>query len=132
MTVISGPGLSLREKFCFLHPAMSAFKHFSRVWLEHQPFPRTETVDIDNTMIFFRQLFQKVVLVALRLQIDVTLRPLWRVEITLYVFYLGILVQQKTDHGRWIGFLNHLFYERRYIASAPSLSSTTEMWNNMS
>ena len=28
---------------------------------------------------------------------------------------------------RWIGFLNHLFYERRYIASAPSLSSTAEL-----
>src|SRR5262245_25638142 len=35
----------------------------------------------------------------------------------------------STMHRRlkWIGFLNHLFYERRYIASAPSLSSTAEL-----
>jgi hypothetical protein len=28
---------------------------------------------------------------------------------------------------KWIGFLNHLFYERRYIASAPSLSNAAEL-----
>src|SRR5262245_58871331 len=76
LAVIGRPGLAFRKKFCFPHPTMGAFEHLSRVRFEHQPFSGAETVDVDHGMIFFRQLFQKVVLVALRLQIDVALRPL--------------------------------------------------------
>ena len=35
--------------------------------------------------------------------------------------------RQCIERLKWMGFLNHLFYERRYIASAPSLSSTAEL-----
>src|SRR5215468_1935720 len=35
--------------------------------------------------------------------------------------------RQCIERLKWIGFLNQLFYERRYIASAPSLSSTAEL-----
>src|SRR5262245_28677850 len=35
--------------------------------------------------------------------------------------------RSSSTRSLWIGILNHLFYERRYIASAPSLSSTAEL-----
>src|SRR5215472_498235 len=52
----------------------------------------------------------------------------------LRVLYVGWITKKRMVQVRWtlaqrflwIGFLNHLFYERRYIASAPSLSSTAE------
>jgi len=53
----------------------------------------------------------------------------------LRVLYVGWITKKRMVQVRWtlaqrflwIGFLNHLFYERRYIASAPSLSSTAEL-----
>jgi hypothetical protein len=35
--------------------------------------------------------------------------------------------RSSSTRSLWIGILNQLFYERRYIASAPSLSSTAEL-----
>src|SRR5262249_57019215 len=53
----------------------------------------------------------------------------------LRVLYVGWITKKRMVQVRWtlvqrflwIGFLNHLFDERRYIASAPSLSSTAEL-----
>src|SRR5215467_4369202 len=53
----------------------------------------------------------------------------------LRVLYMGWITKKRMVQVRWtlaqrflwIGFLNHLFYERRYIASAPSLSTTAEL-----
>src|SRR5215471_2313273 len=53
----------------------------------------------------------------------------------LRVLYVGWITKKRMVQVRWtlaqrflwIGFLNHLFYERRYIASAPSLSNAAEL-----
>ena len=74
---------------------MSAFEHFPRVRLEYQPFTRTETVDVDPFVIFFRQFFEKIMLIEFRLQIDVPLGALKRIEVPLYIFQSSIFVQQK-------------------------------------
>ena len=93
MAVIGRPGLAFREELRLLHPAMSAFKHSLRVGLEYQSLARSESVRIDHAMIFLGQFFQKVVLVAFRLKVDISLRALERVKVALYIFDLGIFVQ---------------------------------------
>ena len=79
---------------------MGPFKHLLCVRLENQPLARPEAVDVDHAVIFLRQFFQKIVLVALRLSIDVPLRALQRVEVAFHVRQLGVFVQQEADHER--------------------------------
>src|SRR5262249_48545185 len=87
-----------REKLFVLHPSMGLLEHLPRIGLEDQALPRPESADIDHPMIFLGYLFEKVMLVALGLQVDIAVRALQSPEVAFDVFDIGVRMQQKADH----------------------------------
>ena len=79
---------------------MGAFEHFLSVRLEDEPLARAEAADVDHTVVFLWQLFQKIVFIVFRLQIDIALGALKRVKVAFYIFQRGIFIQQEADHKR--------------------------------
>src|SRR6266446_4868277 len=53
-SVVGRIDLSLGKELRLLHPALCPLEHFPRIGFEHQPFPGSETANVDHAVIFCR------------------------------------------------------------------------------
>src|SRR5437660_6271937 len=87
--------LAVGKELPRLHPAMGSLEGVAGVRLEDEPLAWPESSQLAHLMVFHGQLFQKVLLVALGLEVDIPLRPLQGTEIALDVLAVGIVAEQE-------------------------------------
>ena len=63
------------EKFSRVHPGLGLFKHCLSIGLRHDAFADAKTANVDFVAKALGNLVDEVVLVALRFNVDVGLRP---------------------------------------------------------
>ena len=81
---------------------MRMFEDFSSVRLEHYPFPRTKRIQVNHSVILFRELLQEIVLISFRFLVNASLGTLQRSEITPYFFIISVIADQETNHERCV------------------------------
>ncbi len=101
---------------------MCSFKDLACVRLKHDPFSRAEGANIHYVMIALWKLVQKIMLVALRLQIDVELRPTQGFEVALYIGLFGVTRHQETDHKSRVYYLSETLLFRNVHRGAEEAS----------
>src|SRR5215472_15276808 len=88
------------------HPPVGVFEGLLAVRLEDYALTRSEAAHIDQLVKFLRQLPQVVVLVALRMEVDVTLSPDQRPDVPLHVAGRSVSRNEESDDERCVDHLS--------------------------
>ena len=102
-----------------MNPVLGLGEGFLRVRQEYDPLARIEKPHVDLVPVALGNLRLEMMLVLLRFQIDIHLRPLERVHVFLDIGFVDLVRKHEGDHEAGVGDLAESQLRSRLVGDAP-------------